>query len=183
MRVSADPSLAAQMTDVQQKRYYDMTMDLHDMQRRGMEMTTALGGLFTQMTDLAGKIKGMANVPDAVKAQFEALNKELDAVRPRFGVPPPAPGAAPAGGRGGGFGGGAPAANPADLVSRAGNVKAQILSFQDNPSDTLVKQYNDVKLALPRAMLDANAFLMKAMTLSQTLKKHDVALTVPAPVK
>ena len=58
-----------------------------------------------------------------------------------------------------------------------------MMAFQDTPSDTLVKQYNDVKLALPRAMTEANAFLTKAMTLSQALKKYDVTLTVPAPVK
>ena len=33
MKVVLDP--AVQMTDVQRKRYYDMSMDLHDMQRRG----------------------------------------------------------------------------------------------------------------------------------------------------
>ena len=51
------------------------------------------------------------------------------------------------------------------------------------PSDTLMKQYTDVKLALPKAIADANAFLLKAMTMSQALKKYDITLTVPAPVK
>ena len=128
----------------------------------------------------------MANVPDAGKTQFEAVNKEFDAVRVKFGVPRAGPAgwrrrrtrrrwwlAAVA----------APPANPNDLVARAGTVKAQIMSFQDMPSDTLVKQYNDVKLALPRAIAEANALLTKAMTLSQALKKYDVALTVPSPVK
>jgi hypothetical protein len=51
------------------------------------------------------------------------------------------------------------------------------------PSDALLKQYNDVKLQLPKAIADANALLVKAMSLSQALKKYDVNLTVPAPVK
>ena len=36
MRVIADPAM--QMTDVQAKRYYDVVVDLHEMQRRGSEM-------------------------------------------------------------------------------------------------------------------------------------------------
>jgi len=40
-----------------------------------------------------------------------------------------------------------------------------------------------VKTALPKAITDANAFLTKAMTMSQTLKKFDLTMTVPAPVK
>jgi hypothetical protein len=104
-------------------------------------------------------------------------------VRVKFGVPPaPAPQGGGRGGGGGGFGGGAPA-NPADLVARAGVIKAQMTAFQDTPSDTLMKQYNDVKLALPRAVTEANAVLVKAMALSQTLKKYDINVNVAAPVK
>ena len=58
-----------------------------------------------------------------------------------------------------------------------------MMAFSEVPSDTLMKQYADVKLALPKAISDANAVLVKAMTVSQSLKKYDVALTVPAPVK
>ena len=229
MKVVLDPEL--QMNDVQRKKYYDTVMDLHDMQRRGEEMTAALGPMYTQMNDVAEKLKTANNVPAPVKTQFDALKKEFDAVRVKFGVPG---GAAPAGGgrggggaagggRGGGRGGGGAAGGagaagggagaaaagaqgaatetpaqgggaggfgggnaPPDndnLVAKAGNVKSQMMAFSEVPSDTLMKQYTDVKLALPRAISDANAVLVKAMTVSQSLKKYDVALTVPAPVK
>jgi hypothetical protein len=62
-------------------------------------------------------------------------------------------------------------------------VKGQIANIWEMPSDALLKQYNDVKLALPKAIADANALLVKAMPLSQALKKYDVTLTVPSPVK
>ena len=124
-----------------------------------------------------------ANVPAAVKTQFDAANKEFDAVRVKFGVPPPAGGGGGRGGGGGGFGGGAPAASSADVVARVAAVKGLLLAFQDNPSDTVVRQYTDVKATLPKAILEGNAFLVKAMTLSQALKAHNLTLTVPAPVK
>jgi hypothetical protein len=181
MRVSADP--AVQMTDAQAKRYYDVAMDLHDMHRRAMEMANALNQVYPQMTDIGGKIGGMANVPAAVKPQFDAANKEFDAIRVKFGVPPPQGGGGGGrGGGGGGFGGGA-APSPADLAARVAAVKGLVLAFQDTPSDSAMRQYTDVKAALPKAILDGNAFLVKAMTLSQALKKHDLALTVPSPVK
>jgi hypothetical protein len=238
MKVVLDPEL--QMNDVQRKKYYDTVMDLHDMQRRGEEMTAALGPMYTQMNDVAEKLKTANNVPAPVKTQFDALKKEFDAVRVKFGVPG---GAAPAGGgrggggaagggrggggRGGGgaaaagagaagggagaagggagaaaagaeaaatetpaqgggaggFGGGNAPPDNDNLVAKAGNVKSQMMAFSEVPSDTLMKQYTDVKLALPKAISDANAVLVKAMTVSQSLKKYDVALTVPAPVK
>ena len=40
------------------------------------------------------------------------------------------------------------------------------------PSETYVKEYNELKVAMPKAIADANALLLKAMTLSQTLKKY-----------
>jgi hypothetical protein len=221
MKVVADPEV--QMNDVQRKRYTDMVMELHDLQRRGTQVTEALTSLDSQMTDLAAKVKD-SKAPAAVKTQFETLNKEFLSLRPKFGV-----GAAPGGGGRGGFGGGggggggrgaggggaaagggaapagggaaaggAPAnaeAAPQDatpgganapsenLVARAGTVKGQIMAFNELPSETLTKTYTDVRAALPKAITDANAFLAKAMTMSQSLKKYDLALTVPAPVK
>ncbi|MSO49173.1 MAG: hypothetical protein EXQ49_04625 [Acidobacteria bacterium] len=176
MRVVLDP--ANQLSDVQRKRYYDMVMDLHQMQTRGVEAARAVMPLHTQMTDLAGKISGMANVPDAVKTQFAAVQKEWDTVRAKFGVPP-AIGAA-GGGRGGG--GGAPANSP-DIVGKAGNVKSQILAFYDMPSMSLMNQYADVRLSLPKAVVELNAFLSRATALSQALAKNGVTLTVPPAVK
>ena len=89
IRVVPDPDSI--LTDLQRRRYYDTAMDLHEMQRRGMEMESALQQLLPQMTDLAAKIPGMSNVPDPVKAQFDALNKEFTTVREKFGVEPPDP--------------------------------------------------------------------------------------------
>ena len=57
------------------------------------------------------------------------------------------------------------------------------MAFSEMPSDTVIKQYDDVKLALPKAISDANAFLVKAMTMSQTLKKYDITLNGAAPIK
>lgn len=180
LKIVGDPGVT--MTDLQRRRYNEIVMDLHDMHRRGTQMTNALNPFYTQMTDIAGKIGGMANVPAPVKAQFEALNKEFDAVRVKFGVPPPPPQGGGRGGGGGGFGGGG-GGSSADVVNRAGNLKAAIAGIWEMPSDSLVKQYNDVKIALPKAIADANAMLVKAMPVSQALKKYDLALTVPSPVK
>jgi hypothetical protein len=175
MRVVLDP--ANQLTEPQRKRYFDIVMDLHQMQGRAVEAARPLMPFHTQMTEIAGKLDGMANVPADVKAQFTAVQKEWDTVRMKFGVPPPV-----AAGGGGGRGGGPPP-NPADVVSRTGTVKGQIMSFYDLPSASLMTQYGDVRLALPKAITELNAFLAKATALSQALAKHGVTLTVPPPAK
>lgn len=169
------------LTDVQRRRYYDVAMDLHRMQGRGVAVANALNPLYTQMTEIGTKLPGMANVPDAVKTQFAAVQKEFDAVRVKFGVPPAV---GPAGGGRGGFGGGGAAAAPSpNLLARAGTVKGRIMSFYDMPSDALMSQYADVRVALPRAVTEANTLLGRAQALSQALAKHGVTLTVPAAVR
>ena len=92
------------------------------------------------------------------------------------------PGGAQGGGAGGfgGFGGAAP--DPS-LVGKVRTLKNQIMSIWEMPSDTYMKQYTDLKVSMPKAIADANAFLLKAMTLSQSLGKYKLTLTVPAPVK
>jgi hypothetical protein len=141
-----------------------------------VEAARAMMPFHTQMTEIAGKL---ADVPEAVKTQFAAVQKEWDAVRAKFGVPPQA-GAGQGGGRGGG--GGAPANSP-DILGKAGTVKGQIMTFYDMPSTSLMTQYNDVRLALPKAIAEYNAFLAKATALSQALAKHNLTLTVPPPAK
>ncbi len=218
LKVVSDPEI--KLTDLQRKRYNDILMDLHDMQRKGTDVQRALQSLFTQMGDVATKVKDSQNVPAAVKTQFEAFNKDFDAIRTKFGVPQAAPGggrggagggagaSAAAGGRGaapagaaqappgaaaaqaseeatGGFAGppqGAPGARSQDLVARTGFVKGQIMSFWELPSDALLKIYTDLKLSLPKAILDANGFLSKAAGMSEMLKKYDITLTAPSPI-
>jgi photosystem II stability/assembly factor-like uncharacterized protein len=176
MNVVLDP--ANQLTDAQRKRYYDIVMDLHQLQGRGVDAARAVMPFHTELTDLAEKIGGMANVPDAVKTQFATVQKEWDTVRAKFGVPPQAGGG---GGRGGGRGGGAP--NRDDVLGRTGNVKGQIMSFYDMPSASLMSEYAEVRVALPRAITELNGFLSKATSLSQALAKSGVTLTVPPAVK
>ena len=233
IKIVADPEI--QMNDVQRKRYNDILMDLHEMQRKGTPVQQALSSIYSQMSGangVAAKVKDLAALPAAVRTQFDAFNKEFESIRIKFGVPIPAGG----GGRGGGGGGGggavgaagaagggrggavgaagaaggaagvagaAAAANPENtggfvppqggfgggggrapgLVSEASTLKGQIMSFWELPSDALAKEYNDLKLAMPKAMLEANTFLAKVPAMSDTLKKYDVTLTAPAPTK
>ena len=182
MRVVSDP--AQTMSDAQQKKYFDAAMDLHELQRRGDEMTAALNSLYTQVTDLTPKVAGAANVPPNVKTQFDAFKKDFDAIRVKFGVPAQAGGGGGRGGGGGGGGGrGGGAPDPQNVAARTAAVKSQVLAFIEPPSDTLMRQYADVKSALGKAIGDANGVIVKAMSLAPTLKKYDLTLTVPAPVK
>ena len=168
-----------QFADAQRKRYNDILMDLHDMQRRATEVAGALNALHPQMAVAAASVAA-SSAPAPVKAQFEALNRDFGAVRTSFGVPFPAPGAAAGGGGGGGGGGrGGGAPDPQNLLARAGTVKNSIMGIWEPPSDALVRQYTDVKAALPKAITDANAILQRARTLSRTLSTHGVTLTVP----
>lgn len=214
IKIVADPEV--QMNDVQRKRYNDILMDLHDMQRKSIPVQQALNSIYTQMNDVTAKVKDATALPAPAKIQFDAFSKEFEGIRVKFGVPPAAGGGrgggagAAAGGRGeapGAAGGAQPAGRgeaPANVentggfqaaptgfggsrgqgyVSQANYLKTQIIAFMELPSDTLLKQYNDLKLVFPKALLDVNAFLAKGTALSDTLKKHGITLNVPAPIK
>jgi hypothetical protein len=52
-----------------------------------------------------------------------------------------------------------------------------------SPADPTVRAYTEVKAQTPRSIADLNAVIAKAATLSATLARYNVTLTVPAPVK
>ena len=162
------------------ERYNTIVTDLHAMQRRGVAMATALNTLYPQMTEAATAIAGKGDIPANVKAQFESLNKEFDAIRKKFGVPI----AAAAGGRGGGGGGGRGAGpDPENVLARESTLKTQLAGVWETPSASSLRQYAEVKVALPKAVADGNAFLGKAGAVATTLAKYGVTIKVPASVK
>lgn len=172
LKIVADP--LDQMTDAERKRYFDTAMDLHEMQKKSTAMTSALQSLYSQLADAKSKTDA---APANVKSALDAFMKDFDAVRVKFGVP-----AQPAGGGFGGRGGGAPA-DPANVAARVSLAKSSVLAFTETPSATTMKQYADVKLALPKAIAEGNAVIAKAGSLANTLKAAGVTLTVPATVR
>jgi len=178
LKVAFDPDV--HFAPGEHERYNAIVVDLHAVQRRGTEAAGALNKLYPQMTDAAKKVGENSSIPANVKTQFESLNKEFDAVRKKFGVPLNAGGA----GRGGGGGGGrGAAADPENVLARTSGLKNQLMSVWEAPSASMVRQYTEVKLAMPKAVTDANALLTRAASVSQALKKYDITLTVPPPVK
>jgi photosystem II stability/assembly factor-like uncharacterized protein len=170
LRIIMDPAVT--LAEGPRRRYNEITADLHELQRRATAVAGSLNALHAQITDVQGKVGG-TNAPADVKSQWEAFHREYEAVRVKFGVPIAAGG----GGRGGGRGGGA--AEPANVLARTGAVKGSILSFWEAPSEALVRQYNEVKAELPRAISEAEAFLAKAPAMSQRLQPYNLSLSVP----
>ena len=180
MKIVMDPQV--QLADAQRRRYNDILMDLHSIQQRGTTMQTSLDHLYSELQQVAPKVRDGANVPAATKTEFDAFMKEFDALRVKFGVPTTpdslAPGGRGGGGRGGRGGRGCPA-NTEDVLARAGTVKNAIGAIWEMPSDAMVKQYNEVKADLTKAIADAGAFMTKATAMSKTLLKYDITLMVP----
>src|SRR5438270_1332746 len=128
------------------------------------------------MNDIATKIDARADVPASLKTQFAALHRQFDDVRKKFGIPPQPTNV---GGGRGGRGGAAAPADSADVLARAAALKAQLAGIWEIPSETLARQYAEVKVALPRAISEGDAFLAKAAPVSAALKKYDLTLSVP----
>jgi hypothetical protein len=172
MRIVMDP--AARLAGADRSRWNAIATELHDAQRRGNEVQASLNTLHPQMISLAGRIDSMANVPAPVKAQFQSLNRDYEAVRVKFGVPTGGAGAA---GRAGGGGRGGGAADNA--LGRVGTAKNAILSIWEPPSDAASRQAAAARTALANAITEANAVLARARTVSAALKAYNVTLNVP----
>ena len=169
LRVNEDPEVV--LTAVERKRMFDQAMEIHALQPRLTEATAAHAALTRQLADATTAIAAKSDVPADVKASVEALTKEVAALAPKL--------AAPAGGRGGGGGG---RGNNESLSAKLGQAKNGLTAGM-SPADPTVRAYTEVKAQTPRAIADLNAAIAKAATLSATLPKYNVTLTVPAPVK
>jgi len=97
MKVAVDPEVG--LTSLERKKMYDMAMEMHELQRVGTEVSNALTPFNTAMQELAKQVASKTDLPAAVKAELDAVNKQLAAVVPKFA-------AGGGGGRGGGGGGG-----------------------------------------------------------------------------
>jgi photosystem II stability/assembly factor-like uncharacterized protein len=167
LRVNEDPEVV--LTAVERKRMFDQAMEIHALQPRLIEATTAHTALTRQLADVTTAIAAKSDVPADVKASVEALTKEVAGLAPRL--------AAPAGGRGGGGGRG----QNESLSAKLGQAKNGLTAGM-SPADPTVRAYTEVKAQTPRAIADLNAVIAKATALSTTLARYNVTLTVPAPV-
>jgi len=190
LKVMTDPQVA--LSDVERKRMFDMAMEMHEYQRIATEFSSAIRPLQTRVTELVKEIAAKTDLPADVKASFDAFNKELTALAPKF--------AAAAGGRGGfggGGGGGAPGAagtpgapgapgTPAtppvvSILTRIGLAKNGMMGGMP-PTGAATSAYADAKAQGPKAFADANALFAKAATLSTALAKYSLKLDAPKPV-
>lgn len=177
LRVTNDPDVA--LTALERRRMFDMAMEMHELQRTGNEVTAALNPFNTAVTQLAKDIPGRNDIPADVKAQFDAIGKQLTALMPKF--------AAGGFGRGGGGGGGGAAgggrgATPPSVVARIGQAKNGLMGGM-GPTAQTMKAYNDSKTEFPKAVAEVNALFAKAAPVATALAKYNVKLEVPAQIK
>jgi hypothetical protein len=69
------------------------------------------------------------------------------------------------------------------VLTRTSALKIGIMGMWEPPTPATTRQAADARTALQRAVAEANAFLTKAATVSQSLKAYDITLTVPSNIK
>ena len=113
------------------------------------------------------------SVPAAVKTQFEAFNKEFDAVRVKFGVPQTAPG----GGRGGQGGGGA--ATAAAAGGRGGAAPAGAAQAAPAAATPVPATENVVQPPATRAFTAMPVPTLAAENIQEAPHMNEVPLPIP----
>jgi len=167
LRVNDDPEVV--LTSAERKRQHDMAMDLHALQARVTDASTAHASLVRQLNELATTLGTRSDVPADVKASFDAVKKEIDALAPKLTMPA---------GRGGGGGRG----NTESLPAKIGQAKGPLMGGMV-VSEQTTNAYSEAKAQAPKAIADLNAAIAKASTLSASLARFNLTLNVPQPVK
>ncbi len=168
LKVIADPEVV--LTEAERKQLFDRAMELHDLQTRATAVAAKLAPLNQQAQAAAKELAGRSDVPAAVKSQFEAFKKELDAVVPKFITQ------GGGGGQFGGFGGGGGAPSP-NVLARIGQAKGGMMGGMV-PTENTTKAYAEAKTMTPPAIAEANAVLAKAPAVSAALAQHKIKLEV-----
>src|SRR5262249_53556570 len=114
LRVNDDPEVV--LTSAERKRQYDMAMEMHALQGRVSEASTAHASLTRQLNGLATALGTRNDVPADVKASFDAVKKDVDALATKLTTPQ---------GRGGGGGGGR--GNTESLPAKIGQAKNTLM--------------------------------------------------------
>ena len=162
------------MTVAERTRWNAIASELHDVQRRGNEIQRQLSALFPQMSTVAGSLASNTGVSAGTKSQFDALQKDFDTVRVKFGVPAHAPQGGRGGG-GGGRGGGAPDPN---LLNRLAAAKGAVMGIWEAPSGAVSRQAASARTGLLAAITEAEGVLARARTMATALKAHNITLSV-----
>jgi photosystem II stability/assembly factor-like uncharacterized protein len=168
LRVVDDPEVV--LSSAERKRQFDMATEMHALQGRVTDAMTAHGSLTRQLNELSTTIGGRSEVPSDVKGSVDALKSELAALAPRLTLPA---------GRGGGGGGrGGPTES---LAAKIGQAKNGLMGGMV-VGEQATRAYTEAKSQAPKTIVDLNAAIAKASTLSTTLARYNLTLTVPQPI-
>ena len=162
LKVIADPEV--RLTDAERASLFTRASELHELQVRASGIANRIAALNMQLPRVTSELAGRADVPAAVKAQFEAFKKAFAQVGPKF--------ARPAGGRG--RGGGA----STNVLVNIGRAKNSLMGGM-LPTETATRAYEDAKTETPEALAEAEKVLSDAAALSQVLAKYGIKLDIP----
>lgn len=166
LRLVEDPEVV--LTSIERKRMFDMAVEMHALQRPVTDAVAAQVSLARQMADLAKTIgERHDGVPEDVRASFDALRKDVEALAKRVGEPPR-------------FGGGGAVSE--NVLARIGQAKSGLTAGMAAGQQTM-RAYSEVKAEAPKAIADLDAVLVKAAALGTTLAKYNLTLDVPKSVE
>ncbi|OLC48863.1 MAG: hypothetical protein AUH43_08585 [Acidobacteria bacterium 13_1_40CM_65_14] len=168
LRVNDDPEVI--LTSIERKRQYDMAMEIHALQPRISDASAAHASLTRQINELSTSVASRGDVPADVKASVDSLKSELASLAPKLTQP-----------QGRGFGGGGGRGANDSLITKVGQAKNGLMGGMTIGEQT-TRAYTEVKSQTPKAIADLNATIAKATTLSTTLARYNLTLTVPSPV-
>ena len=161
--VKGDPEI--EITEADRKVWFETARNLHELHQQVTDGAATVQAASAHLATLQQQSRG-ATLQPSLKQSIDALAKELEGLRTRFGL----------GGGGGGFGGGA-----ANLRGRIGQLKNAVMGSTSVPTATQMMQIREVTAELPEAIEQANAAASKLPAIVKELISAGALFAVPKP--
>lgn len=163
--VKGDPEI--EITDADRKLWFETARRLHELHQQVTDGAATVQAASTHLTTLQQQSRGVTLQP-SLKKSIDALSKELEGLRTRFGL----------GGGGGGFGGGA-----ANLRGRIGQLKNAVMGSTSVPTATQLMQIREATADLPEAIEEADTAAARLPGIVKEMIAAGAVFALPKPVK
>ncbi|MCG3163218.1 MAG: hypothetical protein JMDDDDMK_04603 [Acidobacteria bacterium] len=157
------------IADADRRAAFDAAMELHRMQRTFSEASESVTAMNQRLTAMRQAVKDNKDAPAALKTKVEEFAKKFQPVGQQFGVAMPDPMVT------GDF-----SVFTRALRFRISGLKSGIMASTSRPTETQSRQIPEVRVAMEKAIQDANQLIGELSSLQKEMAESGV---YPAAVK
>ncbi len=166
--VRGDLELTVSAAD--RKTHFEVLKDVHTLHSTIVKVSQGAKEANDALTKIKAELKDSAAVPASIRATLDSLMKQLDSIKPKFGL------------------GGDPesfdfSAFRKNLTIRTGFLKGAIMGSTSLPTESQMQEVQALKKAIPAASEEVNALINRMPAFYKQLAQAGLYPAAPKPIK